>query len=68
MHIWLGWSYIYTRMSDIDKAREWYPPSDDLDRQIALWKVTHPTDTVELVISIFDGNDEEVECDSEVVG
>lgn len=64
-----GWDGpIYTRISDINKAREWYPPIDDLDGQIALWKDTHPTDTVELVISIFDGNDEEVECDSEVVG
>ena len=64
-----GWEGpIYTRMSDINKAREWYPPIDDLDRQIALWRATHPTDTIELVISIFDGDDEEIECDSEVVG
>lgn len=60
-----GWEGpVFKRMSDIDKAYaaldDWWPPAEEVLRQVTLWMDTHPLDTLELEISLFDGNDNEI--------
>lgn len=60
-----GWEGpIFKRMSDIDKAYaaldDWWPPEDEVERQVDLWMTMHPLDALELEITLFDGNDNEL--------
>lgn len=56
---------VFKRMSDIDKAYaaldDWWPPAEDVELQVDLWTTTHPLDTLELEITLFDGNDDDLE-------
>lgn len=60
-----GWEGpVFKRMSDIDKAYaaldDWWPPANEVARQADLWMTTHPFDTLELEITLFNGNDNEI--------
>lgn len=61
-----GWEGpVFKRISDYNKALEefkiWWPPEEEVTRQANLWVVTHPIDTLVLEITLFDGNDEEID-------
>ena len=67
-----GWEGpVFKRMSDYNKALDalddWWPPAEEVLRQVTLWMDTHPLDTLELEISLFDGNDDELESETEEV-
>jgi hypothetical protein len=67
-----GWEGpVFKRMSDIDKAHaaldDWWPPAKDVELQVDLWMTTHPLDTLELEITLFDGNDNELDSTIEEV-
>lgn len=60
-----GWDGpVFKRMSDYNKALDefenWWPPAEEVARQVNLWMTTHPLDTLELEITLFDGNDNEL--------
>ena len=67
-----GWDGpVFKRMSDYNKALDvlddWWPPAEEVINQVALWMDTHPLDTLELEITLFDGNDNELDSETEVV-
>ena len=67
-----GWDGpVFKRMSDIDKAYaaliDWCPPVEEVERQVDLWMTTHPLDTLELEIALFDGLDNELDSMTEEV-
>ena len=67
-----GWEGpVFKRASSYDKALEtfenWWPPAEEVERQVDLWMTTHPLDTLELEITLFDGNDNELESVTEEV-
>lgn len=67
-----GWEGpVFKRMSDYNKAlyefENWWPPAEEVSREVNLWMTTHPLDTMELEISLFDGNDEELESEVEEI-
>lgn len=60
-----GWEGpVFKRMLDINKVYaaldDWLPPANEVARQADLWMTTHPFDTLELEITLFDGNDDEL--------
>ena len=60
-----GWEGpVFKRMSDHKKAldafSDWLPPAEEVTKQIDLWLTTHPLDTLELEIALFDGDDDEI--------
>ena len=64
-----GWDGpVFKRLSDYDKALEefeiWEPPKDEL---IGLWKSALPDRKFELEITLFDGNDNELDSRTEEV-
>lgn len=61
-----GWDGpVFKRMSDYKKALDafgdWLPPAEEVAKQADLWMTTHPFDTLELEITLFDGNDNELD-------
>lgn len=67
-----GWDGpVFKRMSDVNKAyaalNNWWPPAEEVERQVDLWMTTHPLDTLELEINLFDGNNNELESEVEEV-
>lgn len=67
-----GWEGpVFKRESSYGKAIEafetWWPPAEEVERQVDLWMTTHPLDTLELEITLFDGNDNELESEVEEV-
>ena len=67
-----GWEGpVFKRMSDANKAYaaldDWWPPEEEVERQVDLWMTTHPLDTLELKITLFDGNDDELDSITEEV-
>ena len=67
-----GWEGpVFKRMSYYNKALDafenWWPPAEEVERQADLWMTTHPLDTLELEIILFDGNDNELEFEVEEV-
>lgn len=67
-----GWEGpVFKRMSDYNKALDafenWWPPAEEVAREVDLWTITHPLDTLELEITLFDGNDNELESEVEEV-
>lgn len=67
-----GWKGpVFKRMSDLDKAYtalvDWCPPAEEVERQVDLWMTTHPFDTLELEITLFDGDGKEIDSEVEEV-
>lgn len=67
-----GWNGpVFKRMSDYNKALEefqiWCPPKDEVKHRANLWHKRHPLDTFELEITLFDGNDNELDSITEEV-
>ncbi len=67
-----GWEGpVFKRMSDYDGALEefeiWGPPKDELEREVDLWKTAFPDRKFELEITLFDGNDNELDSRTEEV-
>ena len=67
-----GWNGpVFKRMSDYNKALEefqiWWPPKDEIKHRANLWHKRHPLDTFELEITLFDGNDNELDSITEEV-
>ena len=67
-----GWEGpVFKRMSDYDKALDafenWWPPVYEVEKQVDLWMTTHPVDTLELEITLFDGLDNELDSETEEV-
>lgn len=61
-----GWDGpVFKRISDVNKAYaaldDWWPPEEEVVRQVNLWTTMHPLDTLELEITLFDGNDNDLE-------
>lgn len=61
-----GWDGpVFKRMSDVNKAYaaldDWWPPEEEVVRQVDLWTTMHPLDMLELEITLFDGNDNDLE-------
>lgn len=55
----------FKRMSSLNKAKVcwnvWWPPEDDVKKQIKAWKKEHPGDALEIEIGLWDGEGNEVE-------
>ncbi len=55
----------FKRMSSLNKAKEcwngWWPPEEDVKKQIKAWKKEHGGDALELEIGLWDGEGNEVE-------
>ena len=55
----------FKRMSSLNKAKEcwngWWPPEEDLKKQIKAWKKEHAGDALELEIGLWDGEGNELE-------
>jgi hypothetical protein len=67
-----GWEGpVFKRMSDYDRALEEFqiyePPKGEFERVVDLWKTALPDHKFELVISLFDGNDNELDSITEEV-
>ena len=67
-----GWDGpVFKRMSDYDRALEefeiWEPPKGELEIQVDLWKTALPDRKFELEITLFDGNDNELDSITEEV-
>lgn len=67
-----GWEGpVFKRMSDYDKALDalddWWPPAEEVEQQVDLWMTTHPFDTLELEITLFDGDGKEIDSEVEEV-
>lgn len=67
-----GWEGpVFKRMSDYDRALEEFqiyePPKGELEREVDLWKTALPDHKFELEISLFDGNDNELDSITEEV-
>ena len=67
-----GWDGpIFKRISDYDRALEefeiWEPPKGELKSQVTLWDTVFPDHKFELEITLFDGNDDEIESKTEEV-
>ena len=67
-----GWNGpVFKRMSDYNKALEefeiWEPPKDELEREVDLWKTALPDRKFELEITLFDGNDNELDSITEEI-
>lgn len=56
---------VFKRMSDVNKAYaaldDWWPPEEEVVRQVDLWTTMHPLDMLELEITLFDCNDNDLE-------
>ena len=67
-----GWEGpVFKRMSDYNKALEEFqiyePPKDEFERVVDLWKTALPDHKFELEITLFDGNDNELDSITEEV-
>lgn len=67
-----GWEGpVFKRMSDYDRALEEFqiyePPKGEFERVVDLWKTALPDHKFEVVISLFDGNDNELDSITEEV-
>ncbi len=67
-----GWEGpVFKRMSDYDRALEEFqiyePPKGEFERVVDLWKTALPDHKFELVISLFDGKDNELDSITEEV-
>ncbi len=55
----------FKRMSSLDKAKEcwdgWWPPEEDIKKQIKAWKKEHAGGALEIEIGLWDGKGNEVE-------
>jgi hypothetical protein len=62
---------VFKRMSDYDRALEEFqiyePPKGELERVVDLWKTVFPDRKFELEITLFDGNDNELDSITEEV-
>ena len=67
-----GWEGpVFKRMSDYDRALEEFQiyelPKGELEREVDLWKTALPDRKFELEITLFDGNDNELDSITEEV-
>lgn len=67
-----GWEGpVFKRMSDYNRALEEFqiykPPKSEFEREVDLWKTALPDRKFELEITLFDGNDNELESETEEV-
>lgn len=67
-----GWEGpVFKRMSDYDRALEEFqiyePPKGELERQVDLWRTVFPDHKFKLEITLFDGNDNELDSITEEV-
>ena len=67
-----GWEGpVFKRMSDYDRALEEFqiyePPRGEFERVVDLWKTALPDRKFELEITLFDGNDNELDSITEEV-
>lgn len=55
----------FKRMSSLNRAKEcwngWWPPEDDVKKQIKAWKKEHAGDALEIEIGLWDGEGNEIE-------
>lgn len=55
----------FKRLSALFKARKtwegWWPPEDELKKQIDIWKKEQPNDDLEVEIGLWDGEGNEIE-------
>lgn len=67
-----GWEGpVFKRMSDYDRALEEFqiyePPKGEFEREVDLWRTLFPDRKFELEITLFDGNDNELDSITEEV-
>lgn len=67
-----GWEGpVFKRMSDYDMALEEFqiyePPKGEFEREVDLWRTVFPDRKFELEITLFDGNDNELDSITEEV-
>jgi hypothetical protein len=67
-----GWEGpVFKRMSDYDRALEEFqiyePPRGEFEMVVDLWRTVFPDHKFELEITLFDGNDNELDSITEVV-
>lgn len=67
-----GWEGpVFKRMSDYDRALEEFqiyePPKGEFEREVDLWKTALPDRKFELEITLFDGNNNELDSITEEV-